>query len=96
MARKVARTPRKTAAPGILLRYRDRDSALGVSRDTTLTLARELGVSETQVIHYALSLLAKQTLPSYRPDDGALSDRQLEAIRKLEPQGRMKGTTRLF
>ena len=45
---------------------------------------------------FALSLLAKQTLPSYRPDEGALTDRQLEAIRKFEPQGRMKDAARLF
>ena len=45
---------------------------------------------------FALSLVAKQTLPSYQPDEGALTDRQLEAIRKLEPQGRMKGAARLF
>lgn len=87
---------RKAARPGILLRYRDRDSALGVSRETTLRLARELGVNETQVIHYALALLARQALPAYAPDDGPLSDRKLEAIRKLEAQGRMTGVTRLF
>ncbi len=87
---------RKAAPPAILLRYRDRDSALGVSRDTTLKMARELGVSETQVIHYALSLLAKRTVPAYEPDEGPLSDRQLAAIRKLEPQGRMKGVKRLL
>lgn len=80
----------------VLLRYRESDSAFGVSRDTALKLARELGVSETQVIHYALALLARQTLPSYKRDDGALTDRQLAAIRKLEPQGRMRGKARLF
>jgi len=86
----------KTTVARILLRYRETDSALGVSRRTTLKIARELGVSETQVIHYALALLAKQTLPSYEPDEGALSARQLEALRKLEPQDRMKETARLF
>ena len=48
------------------------------------------------VIHYALALLAKQTLPSYEPDEGALSARQLETLRKLEPQDRMKEAARLF
>ena len=85
-----------TTGGRILLRYRETDSTLGVSRRTTLKLARELGVSETQVIHYALALLAKQTLPSYEPDEGALSARQHETLRKLEPQTRMKETARLF
>ena len=90
------RSSDKTTVGRILLRYREADSALGVSRRTTLKLARELGVSETQVIHYALALLAKQALPSYEQDEGALSARQLETLRKLEPQDRMKETARLF
>jgi len=86
----------KPAAPRILLRYRPSDSPLGVSRDTTMRLADQLGVSETQVIHYALALLARQTLPAYEPDDGPLTARQVAAMRRLAPQGQMRGRKGLF
>jgi hypothetical protein len=90
------RTARKPAASGILLRYRDKDTAYGVTRKTTTRLARTLGLSETQVIHVALASLARQTLPRYEPDDGPLTPEQLAAIDKLVPQGRFKPTKRLF
>lgn len=77
---------RKPAGSGILLRYRDRDSALGVSRATALKLADTLGVSETQVIHVALAQLARQTLPRYEADNGPLADEQYRAIKKQVPQ----------
>jgi hypothetical protein len=81
---------------GILLRYRDNDSAYGVTRKTASKLARTLGLSETQVVHIALAKLARQTLPQYEPDDGPLTDAQLAAIDKLVPQGRLKPSKRLF
>ena len=90
------RTARKPAAAGILLRYRDKDTAYGVTRKTTARLAQTLGLSETQVVHVALANLARQTLPRYEPDDGPLTPEQLAAIDKLVPQGRFKPTKRLF
>jgi len=88
-------TQRKPA--GILLRYRDRDTAYGVTRKTTIRLAKTLGLSETQVIHVALANLARQTLPRYEPDDGPLTDEQMDAIRKLVPQrGFVSWKKRLF
>jgi len=90
------RTARKPSASGILLRYRDKDTAYGVTRKTTTRLARTLGLSETQVVHVALANLARQTLPRYEPDDGPLTPEQLAAIDKLVPQGRFKPTKRLF
>jgi hypothetical protein len=90
------RTARKPPASGILLRYRDKDTAYGVTRKTTTRLAQTLGLSETQVVHVALANLAKQTLPRYEPDDGPLTSEQLAAIDKLAPQGRFKPTKRLF
>jgi hypothetical protein len=96
-ARRTASKRKKTAGPGILLRYRDRDSAYGVSRSTAIKLADTLGVSETQVIHVALAHLAKQALPRYEIDDGPLSDRQYRAIGKLVPQeGFVSTKKRLF
>ena len=87
---------KKMAGPGILLRYRDRDSAYGVSRSTAIKLADTLGVSETQVIHVALAQLAKQTLPRYEIDNGPLTEEQMDEIRRLQPGGRMKTRERLF
>ena len=87
---------KKVTGPGILLRYRDRDSAYGVSRATAVKLADTLGVSETQVIHVALAHLAKQTLPRYEIDNGPLTDEQMGEIRRLQPAGRMKARERLF
>jgi hypothetical protein len=87
---------RKTAGPGILLRYRDSDSAYGVSRGTAIKLAETLGLSETQVIHVALAQFARQNLPQYEPDDGPLTPGQMEEIRRLQPPGRMKTRESLF
>jgi len=77
---------KKPAGSGILLRYRDRDSALGVSRATAIKLADTLGVSETQVIHVALAQLARQTLPRYELDNAPLTDEQYRDIEKQVPQ----------
>jgi hypothetical protein len=91
MATKRAATQRKkSAGGGILLRYRDRDSAFGVSRKTTVRMADALGVSETQVIHVALAHFARQTLPRYELDNGPLTDEQMDEIRRRQPAGRMK------
>lgn len=38
---------------------------------------------------------AKKT-PAYKPDDGPLTSQQIEAIKKIEPQGRMKGKSSLL
>ena len=88
---------KKLAASGILLRYREKDSALGVSRETAISLAESLGVSETQVIHVALAQLARQTLPRYEVDNGPLTDEQYRAIEKQIPQqGFSSSRKRLF
>jgi len=95
MSAKRSSTKRKPPS-GILLRYRDKDTAYGVTRKTTTRLAQTLGLSETQVVHVALASLARQTLPRYEPDDGPLTPEQLAAIDKLVPQGRFKPSKRLF
>lgn len=94
-ARTTTAKRRKTASV-VLLRYRDSDTAFGVSRDTATRLAKTLGLSETQVIHVALAQFARQTLPSYEPDDGPLTDAQKEEIERLQPSGRMKVEASLF
>jgi hypothetical protein len=81
---------------GLLLRYRDRDTAYGVTRKTATRLAQTLGLSETQVVHVALANLARQTLPRYEADSGPLTTEQLAAIDKIVPQGRLRPSKRLF
>ena len=90
-------TKRKSpTGTGILLRYRDRDTAYGVTRKTAIKLAATLGLSETQVVHVALATLARQALPRYEADNGPLTGDQLAAIDKIVPQGRLKSSKRLF
>lgn len=95
-AKRTASKRKKAASPGILLRYRETDTVYGVSRKTAMTLADTLGLSETQVIHIALAQFARQNLPQYEPDDGPLTPRQMEEIRRLQPPGRMKVKETLF
>jgi len=94
------KTPSKSKSgrrnEGILFRYRPRDTVAGVSRKTASRLAKTLGLSETQVIHLALAQLAGNVLPRYEPDAGPLTDEQLQAIRKLVPQGQMTVSGTLF
>ena len=77
-------------------RPRFRQSAYGVTRKTTTRLAKTLGLSETQVVHVALANLARQTLPRYEPDDGPLTQKQMDQIRRMQPPGRMKVKKSLF
>lgn len=87
---------KRPAAEGILLRYRDVDTPYGVTRKTAGRLAKELGLTETQVIHAALAQFAQQNLPRYEPDEGPLTPQQRDAIRKRQPPGRMITKESLF
>ena len=71
------------SADKLLLRFRPVDNRLGVARTTVERLAAELGLNETQVIHYALKRLASEMLPAYEADDGPLSAHELRTIAKL-------------
>ena len=73
----------QTTTEKLLVRFRESDNRFGVTRETLAKLAHELGLNETQVIHYALSQLAIQLLPTYAPDDGPLTARELKVIAKL-------------
>ena len=95
-ARKSKPSGNKAKPSSIVVRYRDRDSPSGVRRQTTTRMAKQLGVSESEVVHLALAKLAREILPRYSPDDAPLTPEQLAAIRKLEPQGRMEAHDRLF
>jgi antitoxin component of RelBE/YafQ-DinJ toxin-antitoxin module len=80
----------------MLFRYRGADTIAGVSRKTTARVAKALGLTETQTIHLALARLAREALPRYVADNGALTTKQVRAIKKLEPQGRMVASENLF
>ena len=95
-AKRTAVKRKPPAGTGILLRYRDKDTAYGVTRKTTTRLAGTLGLSETQVVHVALANLARQTLQRYELDDGPLTQAQMDAIDRLQPPGRSKGIKSLF
>jgi hypothetical protein len=72
-----------SAAEKLLLRFREVDNKFGVRRATLAKLARRLGLTETQVVHYALSQLAANVLPAYAPDDGPLTGTEIKAISKM-------------
>lgn len=93
-----ATTAKKAARPkdALLFRYRERDTAYGVTRRTADSLAKHLGMSETQVLHIALAKMAREQLPAYEQDEGPLTDKQMAAIRTRTPQGRMKVTKSLL
>ena len=81
---------------GMVLRFRDSDTRFGVSRRTTTRLAKLLGMTETEVIHFAIAQLAREQLPAYEPDDAALTRKQMDRIIQMEPQGRMRTVESLF
>jgi hypothetical protein len=78
-------------ANALLMRFQPTDTASKVSRATLANLAKHLGYKrESEVLHYAVRKLADEVLPTYEPDDGLLTPKQLAAILKAVPQGRMK------
>ena len=82
----------------IRCRFHRKDSIAGIKPDTLERLASILQLSKCQVVHLALARLAAETLISkYEPDDGPLTKKQIEAIRKIEadPQS-FKPTKKLF
>lgn len=50
----------KNAGKSLLLKFRKRDSAFGVTRETWKDVADALGLSETEAIHVAMSRLAHE------------------------------------
>ena len=84
----------------LLVKFRTKDTAFGVTRHTVKALAAELDVSETQAIHMAISKFASDVLPAYAPDDGPLSAKQISALRKDAaerlPRGKLISKQELF
>jgi len=93
----ISPTSKKSETPSMLLKFKRKDSPLGVQKTTVKQMADLLGFNETDVVHYALSKLAKEIIPAYELDDGALTEAELKKIRKLSgiDQG-MAMTSALF
>ena len=70
------------AADSLLLKFRAKNTRFGVTRDTVKALAIELEMTETQVVHLALSKLAEEMLPAYEADDGPLTAADVTSVRK--------------
>ena len=89
-----------TSNDALLIKFRAKNTAYGVTRSTVKALAKELDVNETQVIHMALSKFAADVLPAYEADDGALSATHIKALRQdIEqrlPQGQRLSIETLF
>lgn len=88
------------AQDSLLVKFRTRDTSYGVTRATVKALAGELDITETQVIHIAISKFAQDVLPTYQPDEGPLTARQVTALRKDAqtrlPKGKVLHTEDLF
>jgi hypothetical protein len=67
----------------MLLKFKRKDSPLGVQKATVKQMANLLGFNETDVVHYALSKLAKEIIPAYELDEGALTESEIKKIRML-------------
>lgn len=87
-------------ADSLLLKFRAKDSRLGVTRETVKALASELDTTETQVVHMALRRLATELLPAYEADDGPLTAAQRAVVRKQAkaamPTGKVLDKQSLF
>ena len=62
----------------LLLTFPETDSGSEVSRESLESLAKQLGKSEAETVHWALRLLANQKLAEVYADDGPLSEEYLE------------------
>jgi hypothetical protein len=89
-----------TVTSSLLLKFRSRDTQFGVTRKTVKAMAKRFDLSETEVVHMALSRLAQEELPAYEADEGPLSARDLRALRKIAdtalPKGRIVKKQTLF
>ena len=84
----------------LLLKFRRRDTQFGVTRETVKAMAERFDVSETEVVHLALSRLAKEELPAYEADDGPLTAHDVKELRKISdlalPKGKLVEERSLF
>ena len=67
----------------MLVKFKRKDSLVGVQKATVKRMAELLGFNETDVVHYALSKLAKEVIPAYELDDAPLTEAEIQKIKKL-------------
>lgn len=75
----------------LLLKFRTKDSSFGVTRETLKALSDEMDISETMVVHLAISRFAKEVLPAYPADDGPLAAADISRVRKAAQSQLPKG-----
>jgi hypothetical protein len=75
----------------LLLKFRDKDTAYGVTRETLKVLSEQLEMTETMVIHLAMSRFANEILPAYAADGGPLSRDYLKWLRNAAGTDLHKG-----
>jgi hypothetical protein len=75
----------------LLLKFRGKDSAFGVRRETLKALAEELHVTETMAVHLAISRFAREVLPAYDADEGPLASEYLAWLRRTAKERSPKG-----
>ena len=84
----------------LLLKFRTKSTAYGVTRETLKALAAELDMTETMVIHLAVSRFAKEVLPAYEADDGPFPSGYLAWLGKTAaarlPRGKVISKKSLF
>lgn len=84
----------------LLLKFKSKDSPYGVTRETLKALAAKMDVSETMVVHLAISRFAKEVLPAYEMDDGPLTAADISHVRKaaqpMLPKGKVLNTRSLL
>lgn len=74
---------KRNAPATMLLKFKSKDTVMGVQKMTVKRMAELLGFNETDVVHYALSKLAREVIPAYEMDEGALTEAQLNKIKNL-------------
>jgi hypothetical protein len=73
------------------LKFRKRDTQFGVTRETVKAMAERFDIFETEVVHMALSRLAKDELTAYQADDGPLTASDVKELRKVSAAALPKG-----
>jgi hypothetical protein len=84
----------------LLLKFRVKSTPYGVTRQTLKAIASELDLTETMVIHLAVSRFAQEVLPRYEADDGPFPSGYLAWLRESSkprlPRGKVIGKKSLF
>ena len=83
-----------------MLKFRAKDTPYGVTRETLQALSAELDMTETMVVHLAISRFAREVLPAYEADNGPLTPAYLSWLREKAgsrlPRGKVVSKKSLF